>query len=268
MENNNSKPNGTNKYKLFSQIVKEFYNEELEKIDSNIDSKINNIGTIKLVPKLTYDKYSREMKIEFKIGNKKLYKIRTLSEFYKNMLNHNVATYGNKLTFIHSREMFEDGSKELLDFVMKYAEAIWFANSAINSNYRYYGKALNDSYIIISNSALDELFDILKGQKIEFQRDLTKGELELIDGNPEMEFDLNETENQGDGFLESVGFDDSDFLDLFENIIKLPFKLIKDFNEEVSNENKSVFDMFHHNGNEQKINELQKDLKEIKQNLK
>ena len=78
----------------------------------------------------------------------------------------------------------------------------------------------------------------------------------------------NETEKQGDGFLESVGFDDSDFLDLFENIIKLPFKLIKDFNEEVSNENKSVFDMFHHNGNEQKINELQKDLKEIKQNLK
>ena len=196
MENNNSKPNGVNKYKLFSQIVKEFYNEELEKIDSNIDSKINNKGTIKLVPKLTYDKYSREMKIEFKIGNKKLYKIRTLSEFYKNMLNHNVATYGNKLTFIHSREMFEDSSKELLDFVMKYAEAIWFANSAINSNYRYYGKALNDSYIIISNSALDELFDILKGQKIEFQRDLTKGELELIDGNPEMEFDLNETENQ------------------------------------------------------------------------
>ena len=68
--------------------------------------------------------------------------------------------------------------------------------------------------------------------------------------------------------MKSLGFETSDLLDLVENIMKLPFKIIKDFNEEVSNENKSVFDMFHPHGNEQSINQLKKDVKEIKQKLK
>ena len=52
--------------------------------------------------------------MEFKIGNKKMYKIRNLAEFYKNMMNNETYKYGDKLKFTHSEEMFEVVSKELL----------------------------------------------------------------------------------------------------------------------------------------------------------
>ena len=47
-------------------------------------------------------------------------------------------------------------------------------------------------------------------------------------------------------FLKVLIFDTSDALDFVENIIKLPFKLIKDFNQKMSNQNNSALDMIRH----------------------
>ena len=60
-----------NEYNSFYQIVKTLYNEELDEIDSGIDIELKNKGTIKIEPQIIYDKFTREMKIELKIGNKK-----------------------------------------------------------------------------------------------------------------------------------------------------------------------------------------------------
>ena len=62
-------------YKSFKQIVNTFYNEEIEEIDSDEEVILKNKGTIKLEPKIIYDRFSGDMKVEFKIGNKKMYKI-------------------------------------------------------------------------------------------------------------------------------------------------------------------------------------------------
>ena len=129
-----------NKYNSFNQIVKTLYNEELNEIDSNLDIELKNKGTIKIEPKIIYDKYSREMKIEFKIGDKRMYKLKSLSEFYTRMINNEFYRYGDKLEFVHAKEMFEENSQGLLEFLMKYSEIIAFTNSNANSNYKYYGK--------------------------------------------------------------------------------------------------------------------------------
>ena len=71
-----------NNYRSFKQIVNTFYNEEIEEIDQDEDITLKNKGTIKLEPKIIYDKFSGDMKVEFKIGNKKMYKIKSLAEFY------------------------------------------------------------------------------------------------------------------------------------------------------------------------------------------
>ena len=86
--------------------------------------------------------------------------------------------------------MFEESSKPLLDFVLRYAEVIKYANSNSNSNYRYYGKALSDTNILLGNSGMDELFDVLCGQKIALQRDYHTEEIEFIEQNPKIEFKL------------------------------------------------------------------------------
>ena len=59
--------NNNKEYKNFSKIVNTFYNEEIENI-SEEEIDIKSKGTIKLEPKIIYDKFTGNMKIEFQIG--------------------------------------------------------------------------------------------------------------------------------------------------------------------------------------------------------
>ena len=176
-------------YKNFKQIVNIFYNEEVDRMDTESE-QLKKPGTIRIEPKIFYDKFSGDMKIEFKIGNKKMYKIKNLAEFYTRMMNQEFYRYGEKLQFAHTEEAFEEDSQKILNFIMKYAEIIKYANSNSNSNYKYYGKALSETSIIVGNSAIDDLFDALKGKKIIFQKDYNINEIEITEKQPKIEFKL------------------------------------------------------------------------------
>ena len=177
------------KYRGFKQIVNIFYNEEVEGIEEE-ETALKEKGSIKLEPEIFYDKFTGDMRVEFKIGNKKMYKIKSLSEFYTRMLNKELYKYGQKLQFVHTRESFEEQSLPLLDFLLKYAEIIKYANSNSNSNYRFYGNALSETNIILSNSGMDDLFEILKGQKVKFQKEYNQVEIEFTEEQPNIEFKL------------------------------------------------------------------------------
>lgn len=182
--------NNDNNYRNFNQIVNTFYNEEIDEIDNNEEITLKNKGTIKIEPKVIYDKFTGEIKAEFKIGSKKMYKIKDLSEFYTRMLEKEFYKYGEKLQFVHTKEMFEETSKPLLDFILRYAEIIKYANSNSNSNYRYYGKALSENSIILGNSGVDDLFNVLNGKNVIFQRDYNTEEIEFTEEQPKIEFKL------------------------------------------------------------------------------
>ena len=186
----------SNQYRSFKQLVNTFYNEEIEEIGPKEEETLKNKATIKIEPKIIYDKFSGDMKVEFRIGNKKMYKIKDLSEFYTRILEKKSHKYGEKLQFVHRKEMFEQDSQQLLDFILKYSEIIKYANSNSNSNYRYYGKALSDTNIILGNTGLDELFEILKGKKVLFQKDYETEEIEFTEQQPKIEFKLKKIEEK------------------------------------------------------------------------
>lgn len=156
-------------HRAFNQLLNTFL-EVNKKDKQTIESGTSNI---KLVPIFLYTDTDKKLKLEFKIGNKQLYKILNLPEFFDRMLNEEEYKYGNTLEFIHKEESFEDSAKPLLKFLMKYAEIIKYTNEA-NNNYGYYGRNFNVSNIIISNTGLDEIFEILKNKTVIFQT--TKGE--------------------------------------------------------------------------------------------
>ncbi len=188
-------PSKKERYKNFNQIVNTFYNEEIEKIDTQ-DETIKKIGNIKIETQIFYDKFLGDMKLEFKIGNKKMYKIKNLSEFYTRIMQKEFYRYGEKLQFTHTEEEFSEDSRKMLDFIMKYAEIIKYANSNSNSNYRYYGKALSETSIIVGNSAIDDLFDVLKGKSVAFQRDYNTSQIIFTEEQPKIEFTLKKIENE------------------------------------------------------------------------
>ena len=175
--------------RAFKQIITTFYNEEIKAIDAN-PAILKEKEKIQLEPKIIYDKLTNVMKIEFKIGNKRMYKIKDLSQFYTSMTNQELYKYGDKLQFVHTKEMFTEDSQKLLDFILKYAELIKYANSNSNSNYRYYEKALNESSIVVGNTGIDELFEILEGKQIAFQKDSKPMNVTFMQAEPEIKFYL------------------------------------------------------------------------------
>jgi len=181
------------KYRSFHQIVNELYNEDIEeKFERKIQA--SKIEKIKLEPKLIFDRFTKQLKLEIKIGNKKMYKLKNLSEFYDNMFYSRNYKYGAQLEFIHIKEAFEENDLPLLEFILKYAETVKYINSEANPNYKYYGPALSENSININNTAIDELFDILKNEKIILEKEYQEQKIEILDQNPNIEFKLEKTD--------------------------------------------------------------------------
>lgn len=176
-------------YRNFKQIVNSFYQEEIEGITDEED-EIKQKGSIKIEPTIYYEKFSGDIKVEFKIGNKKMYKIKNLADFYTRMINKENYKYGEKLEFIHTRDVFTEESKPLLDFILKYSEIIKYANSNSNSNFRYYGKALNETNILVGNTGIDDLFEVLRGKEVLFNKDYSSEKIEFTEEQPKLDFIL------------------------------------------------------------------------------
>lgn len=172
------------KYKSFNNLINSFYNDEINKIE-NINAEIDKI---KISVKVIYDKFSFGLKLEFRIGNKKMYKIKDLSEFYTKMINCEYGKYGDKLEFVHKKENFEEASWPLLDFILKNAEIIKY--SSLSDKYNYYSNSFNKSYITVGTSSIDDVFELLKEKEIEYDYEYKSMFLRFIDENPKIEFYL------------------------------------------------------------------------------
>lgn len=179
------------KYTDFTDLINTFYDEEMRLIEEPEEQVLSLDKNVQIIPKVIYDDYSNEMKVEFKIGtNKQLYRIRDLSEFYDNMISKARYKYGAKLDMIHEEESFLEQDRPLLKFIMKHAETIKYVNNNSNSIYRYYGKVLNTGSIVLSNTAIDELFEILKDKIVTLEKGYTSKETEFIDKIPDIRFEL------------------------------------------------------------------------------
>lgn len=172
----------TSQYLNFKKLVNAFYDDTVDEIETeDIIAEEN----IRIEPKLIYDKYNDNLKVEFKIGNKKMYKLKALTSFYERILNGETYRYGNSLNFKHTEMAFDVESRGILKFIIKYAEIIKYVNSTTS---RYYGNILNDNYIVISNTGIDELFSIVKGKKVELEIGNEIKEINCIDETPDIQF--------------------------------------------------------------------------------
>lgn len=190
----NSKTTKNSKeYKIFKQLINEFYNDGSSEQEKELGKSKNK--NIKIVPKLLIDKFNSNLKLEFKIGEQQLYKLKSIPEFYDSMLNGENCKYGLKLEFVHDRSNFEEDSLPVLDYIMKYGEIIKYANQAAD-DYGYYGRHLSDSYITVSNSGFDELFEVFKGKFLTIQREYSEYEAYCVDEEPDVEFEVEELNNK------------------------------------------------------------------------
>ena len=196
MENNiiSGKENHVDNYKIFNQWVKEFYKFN-EENDINVNENMNKEGSIHIEPKIIYSKINNKLKIEIKIGEKQFYKVKSLPEFYDRFINQEKFKYGAKLEFVHTREKFVEEDRKILDFVLKYAEIIKYANES-STGYDYYTKRLGEDVIVVSNTGLDELFDSLENRAVMMESQYGVESVLFIPHEPDIKFKLESTKSE------------------------------------------------------------------------
>lgn len=172
-------------HRAFNQLLNTF----LEINNKEEELAQDGTSSIKLVPIFLYNDTDKKLKVEFKIGNKQLTKINNLPDFFERMLNREKYKYNNVLEFIHEENAFEEQSRPLLKFLLKYAEIIKYAND-VNNNYAYYGRNFNVNNVVLSNTGLDELFEILKGKTVEFETKTGERKIQFIDEPIDIKFIL------------------------------------------------------------------------------
>ena len=222
----------TQKYRVFKQLMNTFYYKE--QIDEEHQLNLITPHSVKIEPTLIYHSFYKSLKIEFKIGNKQFYKLKKLPEFYDRMLKNENYKYGSKLEFIHNEKAFEEESIPLLHYILKYAEIIKYANETTGS-YGHYGVTMQDDFITISNSGLDELFEILKGKYILLQSDYQEEKIYLKDGEPEIKFYLEQIENGDYQIRTDIDMHNFEIFDGRDNIYflynQVLYKCDKEFEE-------------------------------------
>ena len=177
-------------YKIFKQVVHTFYHNDIEKT-KEIQSKTNDLV---IEPKLIYDTFHKTLKAEFRIGDTQLYKLKNLPEFFERMLSNETYKYGAKLEFVHDKSSFREEYIPLLNFILKYAEIIKYANETVGS-YGKYMRTMSNEYITISNTGLDEIFDVLQNKEVLFKRDSLEGKILFENHNPDIQFTIEQVEN-------------------------------------------------------------------------
>ena len=180
-------------YNIFNQLVKEFYrlNEEEEDRTENLHTE----GSIHIEPKIIYSKFNNTLKLEIKIGEKQFYKVKSLPEFYDRFINKEKYKYGAKLEFVHIREKFVEEDRKLLDFVLKYAEIIKYANES-STGYDYYTKRLGEDAIVLSNTGLDDLFACLENRTVMMECQYGLDNVVFVPQEPDIKFKLEEVNSK------------------------------------------------------------------------
>lgn len=176
-------------HRAFNQLLNTF----LEINNKEEELAQDGTSSIKLVPIFLHNDTDKKLKVEFKIGNKQLTKINNLPDFFERMLNREKYKYNNVLEFIHEENAFEEQSRPLLKFLLKYAEIIKYAND-VNNNYAYYGRNFNVNNVVLSNTGLDELFEILKGKTVEFETKTGERKIQFIDEPIDIKFILEKSD--------------------------------------------------------------------------
>ncbi len=181
-------------HRVFKQLLNTFIQTEQEEF-TKVDNKETYAQNVKIIPKIFYNEFTKQLKVEFKIGEKPSYKIKNLPEFYERMLTKQVYQYGSRLNLVHQEESFEKQSIPILKFLLKYSEIMKYNNEVANG-YNYYIKNFTPDNILISNTGLDDFFDSLEGEEVLFQKGEKEKTIHFLAKEPNIIFNVKQIENK------------------------------------------------------------------------
>ncbi len=176
-------------------LINKFYNKYNLKYDifpTKESKKKSSAGVqgIKIIPKIEMNLHGNIYCVSFKIGDKQLYKIKDLVEFADRINNKENYKYGLSLEFDHDYEKFDEISKKYVKFILKNAEILKHINDNIVNTTSINSINIKKDSINLLGEAMDDFFDIVKGEKIFFESEFGNKDVFFVDKTPEINFEL------------------------------------------------------------------------------
>ncbi|MCM1264369.1 MAG: SNF2 helicase associated domain-containing protein, partial [Butyrivibrio sp.] len=179
-----------------------FYQEK--RADMAAAGVVGHKGSLNLIPRII--KKDEKLSVSFRVGEKKLYVIKSLDAFSSNVQKSAVGIYGDSTKINHSLENFTEKGKRFVHFIGRIVrEETEFYQSLLESRIYYsYQKNVVGSTINLFGWRLDEFFNLLEGDFVEYEnKDVRYSErrsLTCISRNPKVSMRISETKLEDDEF--------------------------------------------------------------------
>lgn len=147
-------------------------------------------GTMHIEPILAFNRWSRERgwTLSCQIGAGKNYVVKNQVALIHRVLNGSYYSYGKNLSLTHSREMFDERSKKLLDMIEREVRAIC-PDVDIDAH-----EGTNQfRYLDIGEQSVERLLELYAGEEFLVGSDWYP----IVDGNPELKLKLKSEGSQG-----------------------------------------------------------------------
>lgn len=154
-----------------------------------VSDTIGKAESLTLVPRLTLK--NRDLTVSFKVGEKKLFVVKDLFEFYVNVQESRTASYGSSTNVNHHIDNFTESSRKWIDFIGRIVkEEQAFERRMIEA--RNYSKraASKIAEFALFGWRLDEFYRLMDRDSFDFEdkdsADRTKTTLSVKERNPKI----------------------------------------------------------------------------------
>ncbi len=160
-----------------------------QRTNNVISDAIGREKSLRLIPRVT--RKGGDLAVSFKVGEKKLFVVKDLFEFYQDVQESKTSSYGSNTSINHHISNFTENSLKWIDYIGRIVkEELAFERRMIEArNYSKRAAAKNGEFALFG-WRLDELYGLVEGEEFEFEdRDSEsrrKASMRTEERNPEI----------------------------------------------------------------------------------
>ncbi len=170
-----------------AMIVMRAFTEQ--RANSVVSDTIGRAGSLTLIPRMTLK--NGELAVSFKVGEKKLFVIKDLFEFYANVQESKTASYGSSTSLNHNISNFTETGKKWIDYIGSIVKEEQAFEKRLIEARSYSKRAVSkDGELALFGWRLDELYRLCQEEGLDYEdRDSdpkTKSMLHTKEQNPKI----------------------------------------------------------------------------------
>ena len=148
-----------------TNLIQAFYEQRANRV---VSGAIGKAESLTLVPRVTLK--NGDLAVSFKVGERKLFGVKDLFEFYTNVQESRTASYGSNTNVNHHIDNFTESSRKWIDFIGRIVkEELAFERRMIEANSYSKRAAAKIGEFALFGWRLDELYRLVEQDAFEFE---------------------------------------------------------------------------------------------------